>query len=165
MPDAVELHRFDGAHRDPAHRVGREGCATRADGQDGHGQRLRLEEGPDAVALGEHRPVEARGSTPPIASSAGPRELAEVGVDDGAGHRRHRGERPLGRARRKRLRVTPLGFEVLREGEAIFDELRGRWAEQIGARELAAVEARLTALVGLRAVRADAPGWTAESPG
>ena len=30
-------------------------------------------------------------------------------------------------ARRKRLQVTALGFEVLRQGEAIFDELRDQW--------------------------------------
>ena len=35
-------------------------------------------------------------------------------------------------ARRKRLQVTPLGFDVLRTGEAIFDELRDQWERQIG---------------------------------
>ena len=68
-------------------------------------------------------------------------------------------------ARRKRLRVTPLGFEVLRQGEAIFDELRESWARQIGAAELAALEAQLTKLVGDGAVRPDAPGWVAEDQG
>jgi DNA-binding MarR family transcriptional regulator len=70
-----------------------------------------------------------------------------------------------GDARRKRLRVTPLGFEVLRQGEAIFDELRDGWARQIGAAELAALEAQLTTLVGDGAVRPDAPGWVAEDQG
>lgn len=65
-------------------------------------------------------------------------------------------------ARRKRLQVTPLGFEVLGQGEAIFGVLRERWEQQIGVAELAALEARLTVLVGDRAVRADVPGWTAE---
>ncbi len=37
-------------------------------------------------------------------------------------------------ARRKRIQVTPLGFEVMREGEAIFDELRGAWEQQLGSR-------------------------------
>ena len=36
-------------------------------------------------------------------------------------------------ARRKRLQVTALGFDVLRTGEAIFDELRAQWAQRIGA--------------------------------
>ncbi|MFG1697964.1 MarR family winged helix-turn-helix transcriptional regulator [Nonomuraea sp. NPDC049309] len=62
-------------------------------------------------------------------------------------------------ARRKRLQVTPLGFEVLREGEAIFDELRRRWARQIGTAELEALEAHLRALVGRQPVRFDTPGW------
>jgi len=68
-------------------------------------------------------------------------------------------------ARRKRLRVTPLGFEVLRQGEAIFDELRERWEKQIGVSELATLEARLTSLVGDGAIRPDAPGWISEDPG
>src|ERR1700730_17084355 len=33
-------------------------------------------------------------------------------------------------ARRQRLHVTKLGSEVLRTGEAIFDELRAQWARQ-----------------------------------
>lgn len=67
-----------------------------------------------------------------------------------------------GDARRKRLRVTPLGFEVLRQGEAIFDELREKWARQIGAGELVALEAQLTKLVGDGVVRVDEPGWTGQ---
>ncbi|MFC8801545.1 MarR family winged helix-turn-helix transcriptional regulator [Promicromonospora sp. NPDC057138] len=70
-----------------------------------------------------------------------------------------------GDARRKRLQVTPLGFEVLRQGESIFDELREKWARQIGAAELAALEAQLTKLVGDGAVRVDEPGWVAQDAG
>lgn len=62
-------------------------------------------------------------------------------------------------ARRKRLQVTDLGFEVMRQGEAIFDELRERWARQIGAAELATLERHLTELVGAQPVRFDTPGW------
>lgn len=69
-----------------------------------------------------------------------------------------------GDARRKRLRVTPLGFEVLRQGEAIFDELREKWARQIGAAELVALEAQLTKLVGDGVVRVDEPGWAGQDP-
>lgn len=65
-------------------------------------------------------------------------------------------------ARRKRLKVTPLGFEVLRQGEAIFEELRERWEQQIGVSELSTLEARLATLVGDRVVRADASDWIAE---
>jgi DNA-binding MarR family transcriptional regulator len=61
-------------------------------------------------------------------------------------------------ARRKRLEVTPLGFEVLRAGESIFDELRGRWAGRIGTTELEALEDRLVQLVGAQPIRFDAPG-------
>ena len=62
-------------------------------------------------------------------------------------------------ARRKRLQVTELGFEVLRQGEAIFDELRDQWAERIGAAELAGIEDHLAALAGAQPVRLDTPGW------
>jgi DNA-binding MarR family transcriptional regulator len=62
-------------------------------------------------------------------------------------------------ARRKRLHVTALGFEVLSKGEAIFDELRGTWERQIGAAQLQQLEAHLTALVGAPSVRFDTPGW------
>ena len=67
-------------------------------------------------------------------------------------------------ARRTRLQVTPLGLEVLREGEAIFEELRARWAQKLGADELARFEADLATLVGDAAVRVDAPGWAAHHP-
>lgn len=64
-------------------------------------------------------------------------------------------------ARRKRLEVTPRGLDMLREAEAIFDELRDRWAQQIGLDRLEALEAQLTDLVGGAPVRLDAPGWIA----
>ncbi|MDP9116559.1 MAG: MarR family transcriptional regulator [Actinomycetota bacterium] len=62
-------------------------------------------------------------------------------------------------ARRKRLQVTALGFDVLREGEAIFDELREKWERQIGSAQLEKLEAHLAALVGPSSVRFDTPGW------
>lgn len=65
--------------------------------------------------------------------------------------------------RRKRLEVTPRGFEVMRVGAAIFDELRTRWEHQLGKDELALLEAQLVALVGESPVRADAPGWVAQA--
>ena len=51
-------------------------------------------------------------------------------------------------ARRKRLQVTALGFKVLRTGEAIFDDLRGRWEQKIGPAQLKKFEKQLTTLVG-----------------
>ncbi|MEV4576589.1 hypothetical protein AB0K16_25395 [Nonomuraea jabiensis] len=69
-------------------------------------------------------------------------------------------------ARRIRLQVTPLGYEVMRQGEAIFDELRDQWAKQIGAEELKTLEAHLSVLVGTLPVRFDTPTlyWPAILP-
>lgn len=64
-------------------------------------------------------------------------------------------------ARRKRLLVTSTGLKALREGEAIFEQLRAQWEQQIGSRELALLETQLTALVGDHAIRLDAPGAAA----
>ena len=68
-------------------------------------------------------------------------------------------------ARRKRLEVTSLGFDVMAQGEAILETLRTRWEKQIGPAELADLEARLAVLVGDAAIRIDAPGWVARDPG
>jgi DNA-binding MarR family transcriptional regulator len=62
-------------------------------------------------------------------------------------------------ARRKRLQVTALGLDMLRQGETIFDELRDQWAQQIGIAELENFETRLAAMVGAQPVRFDTPGW------
>lgn len=61
-------------------------------------------------------------------------------------------------ARRKRLRVTALGLEVMRQGEAVFDTLRDQWAQQIGPDQLETMETHLSALVGAVPVRFDTPG-------
>ena len=62
--------------------------------------------------------------------------------------------------RRKRLQVTKRGSAVLHEGEAIFDDLRGRWARQIGSAKLSNIETNLSKLVGPSPVRLDdMPGW------
>lgn len=66
--------------------------------------------------------------------------------------------------RRVRLRVTERGLTMLREGEAVFVELRGRWEEQVGAESVAALEATLRRLVGDDAVRIDSPSWDARDP-
>lgn len=68
-------------------------------------------------------------------------------------------------ARRKRLHVTDRGRDLLRVGEAVFEELRADWAARLGTEELARLEADLRTLVGDRAVRPDAPGWVAQEPG
>jgi DNA-binding MarR family transcriptional regulator len=66
-------------------------------------------------------------------------------------------------ARRKRLEVTPLGFEVMRVGEAVFDKLRDGWKRKIGAKQLERLESDLAALVGVAPVRVGSPGWIAHS--
>jgi len=49
-------------------------------------------------------------------------------------------------ARRKRLRVTARGHDMMTLGAALFTEVRDRWAAQIGAEQLDALEAHLTRL-------------------
>jgi DNA-binding MarR family transcriptional regulator len=73
-----------------------------------------------------------------------------------------RGADPLD-ARRKRLQVTALGFEVMRVGEAVFDELRNEWKRKIGTKKLERLESDLAALVGASQIRAETPGWIAHS--
>ncbi|NNH06439.1 MarR family winged helix-turn-helix transcriptional regulator [Cellulomonas fimi] len=65
-------------------------------------------------------------------------------------------------ARRNRLQVTARGLDVLREGEAVFDDLRARWEETLGAAELAHLEASLVKVVGGATVDPDAPGWVGQ---
>jgi DNA-binding MarR family transcriptional regulator len=68
-------------------------------------------------------------------------------------------------ARRMRLEISERGSSLLREGEEIFDELRSRWQQQIGAAKLAELESLLTELVGAQPVRFDTPGWMARDLG
>jgi DNA-binding MarR family transcriptional regulator len=63
--------------------------------------------------------------------------------------------------RRMRLQVTERGLAMLHEGEAIFDEIRDRWAEQVGVESIGALENALRLLVGDNVVRLDSPGWSA----
>lgn len=58
-------------------------------------------------------------------------------------------------ARRKRVQVTPRGHEMMTIGGALFDEVRNRWAAQIGVRQLDALEVHLARLVERRPVSAD----------
>ncbi len=75
-----------------------------------------------------------------------------------------RGADPLD-ARRKLLQVTALGFEVMRVGEAVFDELRDKWKRKIGPKQLERLESDLAALVGASPVRVETPGWIAHGLG
>jgi DNA-binding MarR family transcriptional regulator len=49
-------------------------------------------------------------------------------------------------ARLKRLRVTARGHDMMTLGATLFTEVRDRWAAQIGAEQLDALEAHLTEL-------------------
>ena len=60
-----------------------------------------------------------------------------------------------GDARVKRLRVTPRGREMMTLGAALFDEVRDRWAAQIGAGELNALQAHLAQLTTRRSLTAE----------
>src|SRR4051794_36596149 len=50
--------------------------------------------------------------------------------------------------RRMRLQVTAHGHAMLREGEAVFDEMRTQWEQQVGADHVSTLEAALRQLVG-----------------
>ena len=66
-------------------------------------------------------------------------------------------------ARRKRLTLTLVGTDLLRQGREIFNELRARFQRQIGRKELLALEAQLGVLIGDTPVRRDAPGWVGQA--
>jgi len=57
--------------------------------------------------------------------------------------------------RRKRIRVTSRGHEMMAIGGALFDDVRGRWAAQIGEAQLERLEAQLGRLVERRPLRAE----------
>ena len=57
--------------------------------------------------------------------------------------------------RRKRVQVTSRGREMVAIGAALFDEVRGRWAQQIGADQLEALESHLGRVVTRRELIAE----------
>ncbi|MQY22135.1 MarR family winged helix-turn-helix transcriptional regulator [Nocardia macrotermitis] len=62
-------------------------------------------------------------------------------------------------SRRRRYQVTPLGHQLLRTGEEVFDQLREQWARRIGTDELNRLEDALSDL-GIRIPNTfDAPGY------
>jgi DNA-binding MarR family transcriptional regulator len=58
-------------------------------------------------------------------------------------------------ARRRRIRVTPRGREMMEIGRAAFDDVRARWAAEIGAEQLDALQAHLARFVNRRPLGAD----------
>jgi len=62
-------------------------------------------------------------------------------------------------ARRKVVRLTDRAVDVLERSARIFDDLRARWAEIIGAERLRAMEADLRQVTPPDLWRLDVPGW------
>ncbi|MEV4713567.1 MarR family winged helix-turn-helix transcriptional regulator [Micromonospora sp. NPDC049374] len=62
-------------------------------------------------------------------------------------------------ARRKLVRLTPHGLDGLRRSAVIFDDLRQRWTETLGADRVAAIEDDLRAVAPANWFRLDVPGW------
>jgi DNA-binding MarR family transcriptional regulator len=56
--------------------------------------------------------------------------------------------------RRKRLQVTRRGREMVAIGAALFDDVRDRWAREIGEKQLRAIESHLAILVPTRTISA-----------
>jgi DNA-binding MarR family transcriptional regulator len=66
-------------------------------------------------------------------------------------------------SRRRRLLITDRGHALMHTGQQVFNELRDRWAERIGAGELERVEAALIDLGIVAPTKFDAPGWLSGS--
>ncbi|MER5419647.1 MarR family winged helix-turn-helix transcriptional regulator [Streptosporangium roseum] len=62
-------------------------------------------------------------------------------------------------ARRKVVRLTEHGVDSLVRSARIFDELRARWAETLGAERLRALEADLRKVTPSDVFPLDVPGW------
>ncbi|WP_086828472.1 MarR family winged helix-turn-helix transcriptional regulator [Allokutzneria sp. NRRL B-24872] len=62
-------------------------------------------------------------------------------------------------ARRKLVRLTPRGVDVLSRSAAIFDELRATWEHSLGAQRLQQVESALRTMAPAEGVRLDAATW------
>jgi DNA-binding MarR family transcriptional regulator len=70
----------------------------------------------------------------------------------------HRAEDRADR-RRKLVRLTPKGIAALESSAMIFNDIRARWAGELGADRLAALESSLREMVPSDIPRLDAPGW------
>lgn len=62
-------------------------------------------------------------------------------------------------ARRKLVRLTPWGVDCLSTSALIFDDLRAKWAQTLGAERLADVETALRTVVPSAGFPLDVPGW------
>ncbi|MBV9381626.1 MAG: winged helix DNA-binding protein [Streptosporangiaceae bacterium] len=77
--------------------------------------------------------------------------LAELGYVQRAGDAADR--------RRKLVRLTPRGIEALTLSAMIFSRIRARWAAELGAAQLADLEASLRTMAPGETFRLDVPGW------
>lgn len=64
--------------------------------------------------------------------------------------------------RRNRVRVTDRGHALMREGEAILEELREEWGRTLGAAGLARLERDLAAVVRDSPLQVEAARWATE---
>lgn len=62
-------------------------------------------------------------------------------------------------ARRKLIRLTPRGLDMLNQSAEIFDRLRARWVERLGAERVASLESSLRTVVPAAGFPVDVPGW------
>jgi DNA-binding MarR family transcriptional regulator len=62
-------------------------------------------------------------------------------------------------ARRKLVRLTPRGHDVLARSAAVFEQLRAEWVARLGRDRVRAIEADLQAVVPPTAIRLDAASW------
>ncbi len=62
-------------------------------------------------------------------------------------------------ARRKLIRFTDRGVDVLARSAAIFEELRSQWAKALGAKRLRELEVDLRTMAPAETFRLDVPGW------
>jgi DNA-binding MarR family transcriptional regulator len=62
-------------------------------------------------------------------------------------------------ARRKLVRLTPRGVDLLARSAAIFDDLRAEWVRVLGAGQVRDLEQALRTVVPPAAMRLDAAGW------
>ncbi|MCY1142566.1 MarR family winged helix-turn-helix transcriptional regulator [Actinoplanes sp. Pm04-4] len=62
-------------------------------------------------------------------------------------------------ARRKLIRLTPHGLDMLTQSAEIFDRLRARWVTTLGAEGVAQLESSLRTVVPAAGFPVDVPGW------
>lgn len=67
-------------------------------------------------------------------------------------------------ARRKVLRLTDHGIDMLQRSAEILEDLRSEWVNEVGATQVDRLEATLRRLVGPAVVRPEDAGWLGADP-